>query len=141
MFTGARCAGQNFPSKRGRPFALLASHFGVWSLQACRIVYVLEENGDMARYGFAYGTLPEHGVMGEERFSVAYHPQEQSPLVRAVRVFAAEAFPEARISICRRIATAIRARFGTRDAAGGLPMTPFRTSRQILEPSSIVAGK
>jgi uncharacterized protein (UPF0548 family) len=66
------------PVATGATVALLASHFGVWSLNACRIVYVLEESGTVERYGFAYGTLPEHGVIGEERFSVEYHAADQS---------------------------------------------------------------
>lgn len=66
------------PIAAGATVALLAHHFGLWSLNACRIVYVLEESGGVERYGFAYGTLPEHGVIGEERFTVEYHNQDQS---------------------------------------------------------------
>ncbi len=66
------------PIAAGATVALLASHFGVWSLNACRIVYVLDEPGTMERFGFAYGTLPEHGVIGEERFTVEYHAADQS---------------------------------------------------------------
>lgn len=50
---------------------ILIQHFGFYSLNAARIVYVLDENSEkVRRYGFAYGTLPEHGEIGEERFSV-----------------------------------------------------------------------
>jgi uncharacterized protein (UPF0548 family) len=66
------------PIAAGTTVALLARHFGCWSLNACRIVYVLDESGAVERYGFAYGTLPEHGVIGEERFSVEYHARDQS---------------------------------------------------------------
>ncbi|MHB8753951.1 MAG: DUF1990 domain-containing protein [Candidatus Acidiferrales bacterium] len=58
--------------------AVLVSHAGFWSLNACRIVYVLEENGSPERYGFAYGTLRKHGEHGEERFTVEFHPNDQS---------------------------------------------------------------
>jgi uncharacterized protein (UPF0548 family) len=68
----------NTPIAVGATVALLASHLGLWSLNACRIVYVLEQHGAIERYGFAYGTLPEHGVIGEERFTVEYHTQDQS---------------------------------------------------------------
>jgi uncharacterized protein (UPF0548 family) len=34
-------------------------------------VYVIDEPD---RFGFAYGTLPQHAESGEERFSVEYHP-------------------------------------------------------------------
>ena len=53
--------------------AMAVRHYGFWSLNACRIVYVLdEEAGGRRRVGFAYGTLPDHGAMGEERFAVEW---------------------------------------------------------------------
>lgn len=51
----------------GSTVAVLARHIGFWSLNVCRIVYVIDEP---RRYGFAYGTLPEHAEAGEERFTV-----------------------------------------------------------------------
>lgn len=62
----------------GSTVALLASHAGVWSLNACRIVYLVDESGDSERFGFAYGTLPEHGERGEERFTVEFHHADGS---------------------------------------------------------------
>lgn len=62
----------------GATVAVLVSHLGFWSLNACRIVYVIEEDGAVKRYGFAYGTLPEHGELGEERFAVEYFSADQS---------------------------------------------------------------
>ena len=41
---------------------------GLWSLNAARVVYVIDEPD---RYGFAYGTLPGHAERGEELFAVA----------------------------------------------------------------------
>jgi uncharacterized protein (UPF0548 family) len=38
-------------------------------LNAARIVYVIDEPD---QFGFAYGTLAEHGESGEERFSVEF---------------------------------------------------------------------
>lgn len=58
------------PVKVGTTVAVLVRHFGFMSLNACRIVYLLEEQGTLQKYGFAYGTLPNHGEVGEERFSV-----------------------------------------------------------------------
>ena len=60
------------PIKVGEIVAILVSHFGFYTLNAARIVYVLDEPGDVQRFGFAYGTLTEHGEIGEERFSVEY---------------------------------------------------------------------
>jgi len=66
------------PIETGAMVAVLISHFGFWSLNACRIVYVIGDPDDRERYGFAYGTLPEHGEIGEERFSVEWNPADQS---------------------------------------------------------------
>jgi len=57
----------------GTAVAVLAHLVGVWSLNACRIVYLIDEGGDVERFGFAYGTLPAHAVRGEERFSVEWN--------------------------------------------------------------------
>jgi uncharacterized protein (UPF0548 family) len=53
--------------------AVLVSHFGFWSLNCCRIVYVFDEDGPISRFGFAYGTLPEHAEQGEERFTLEWN--------------------------------------------------------------------
>jgi uncharacterized protein (UPF0548 family) len=66
------------PVEVGITVAVIISHFGFWSLNACRIVYVLEEQGSVEKYGFAYGTLPEHGETGEERFSVEWNREDDS---------------------------------------------------------------
>jgi uncharacterized protein (UPF0548 family) len=51
----------------GDVVAVVARMVGVWWLNACRIVYIVDEEG---RCGFAYGTLPDHAETGEERFIV-----------------------------------------------------------------------
>ncbi len=67
------------PIEVGETVAILIRHFGFWSLNAARIVYVLDENTDqIEKFGFAYGTLTEHGERGEERFSVEYHKTDES---------------------------------------------------------------
>ena len=55
------------PIETGREVAPLAYHLGFYSLNSCRIVYVIDEPD---RFGFAYGTLTEHAEIGEERFLV-----------------------------------------------------------------------
>lgn len=57
------------PIETGRVAASLARFGGVWWLNACRIVYLLDEP---RRFGFAYGTLPDHAETGEERFSIEW---------------------------------------------------------------------
>jgi uncharacterized protein (UPF0548 family) len=66
------------PIDVGGTVAVLTSHFGFWSLNACRIVYVIDDRDSSRRYGFAYGTLTEHAEIGEERFSVEFHPDDES---------------------------------------------------------------
>jgi len=57
------------PIAAGTTVAILAGVVGAWSLNACRIVYTVDTPN---RFGFAYGTLPEHAVCGEERFLVEW---------------------------------------------------------------------
>jgi uncharacterized protein (UPF0548 family) len=66
------------PIEAGTGVAVAVSHLGFWSLNACRIVYVIEEPGKLERYGFAYGTLPQHGEIGEERFTVEYDRENEN---------------------------------------------------------------
>ena len=61
------------PIESGRTVAILVQHLNFYSLNAARIVYTIDETGDIERFGFAYGTLTNHGEIGEERFSVEHH--------------------------------------------------------------------
>jgi len=58
------------PIAEGSTVCVLFHLFGVWWLNAARIVYELDEQGPVRRAGFAYGTLACHVERGEERFSV-----------------------------------------------------------------------
>jgi uncharacterized protein (UPF0548 family) len=66
------------PIRAGTDVAVLIRHFGFYSLNACRIVYVVDEGGPIKRFGFAYGTLAEHAESGEERFTVEWDRAEDS---------------------------------------------------------------
>jgi uncharacterized protein (UPF0548 family) len=66
------------PLEVGRVVAVVAWLFGLWSLNACRIVYTVGEDGPVRRQGFAYGTLPEHAQSGEERFTVEWHKADDA---------------------------------------------------------------
>ena len=61
------------PIEPGATVAIVVRHFGFWSMNTARIVYIIEESGDVEKFGFAYGTLAEHAESGEERFSVEFH--------------------------------------------------------------------
>jgi len=56
----------------GNTIGLLTRVGGAWWLNACRVVYTFDEEGEVARVGFAYGTLPEHVERGEERYTVEW---------------------------------------------------------------------
>jgi uncharacterized protein (UPF0548 family) len=78
----------------GATVAVRAHTLGFWSLNACRIVYVIDEGEPVKKFGFAYGTLPDHVERGEERFAIEWYPdgsvfydiyafsRPQHPLVR-----------------------------------------------------------
>ena len=66
------------PIAQGTTVAILAGGVGVWSLNACRIVYVVDERGPLTRIGFAYGTLRDHAVRGEERFLIEWSRQSDA---------------------------------------------------------------
>ena len=69
-----RIAWPGAPLREGTDVAVVARTAGFWSLNACRIVYTLDETeGPVRRFGFAYGTLRGHAEMGEERFSIEHH--------------------------------------------------------------------
>jgi uncharacterized protein (UPF0548 family) len=61
------------PILPGATVAVVIGHFGFWSLNCCKIVYRIDEDGPIRRCGFAYGTLAEHAKQGEERFTVDWH--------------------------------------------------------------------
>ncbi|MFN0037164.1 MAG: DUF1990 family protein [Saprospiraceae bacterium] len=55
------------PIRAGGVVAMQANVMGVWWLNSCRIVYIVDVQD---RFGFAYGTLPGHAECGEELFMV-----------------------------------------------------------------------
>jgi len=59
----------DLPLRAGEVVAVVARLVGVWWVNACRIVYAVDEP---TRFGFAYGTLPDHAESGEERFLVEW---------------------------------------------------------------------
>ena len=60
------------PIEVGAVVVVVATQVGLWWLNACRIVYVVDDAGVINQFGFAYGTLPDHCGMGEERFLVEW---------------------------------------------------------------------
>ena len=68
----------DIPIETGQVVGIVAQFFGMWSLNACRIVSVVEEAESVERYGFVYGTLPGHIECGEERFQVEWNRSDDS---------------------------------------------------------------
>ena len=64
------------PILKGEVVGVLARSMGLWWLNACRIVYVVNEQLPH-RFGFAYGTLPGHAECGEERFLIELDEAQQ----------------------------------------------------------------
>ena len=60
------------PVQKGNAVAVMGRAVGVWWLNACRVVYVLDKTGPISKFGFAYGTLPGHFESGEERFLIEW---------------------------------------------------------------------
>lgn len=57
----------------------ICANIGVWILNACRIVYVIDDRTEsMTRFGFGYGTLPHHLECGEERFLVEWNHDDDT---------------------------------------------------------------
>ena len=66
---------EGVPIDVGATVAIKAKAFGSWSLSATRIVYVINEE---RRFGFAYGTLPDHVECGEERFTIEWNTNDDT---------------------------------------------------------------
>jgi uncharacterized protein (UPF0548 family) len=61
------------PIEPEKVVGVLARTCCLWSLNACRIAYVVNEP---RRFGFAYGTLHDHVESGEELFTVEWHEDD-----------------------------------------------------------------
>jgi uncharacterized protein (UPF0548 family) len=68
----------DMPIAAGSTVAVVSRQWGFWSVNAARIVYVIADEGPVARFGFAYGTLPHHVERGEERFRVEWRHADDS---------------------------------------------------------------
>jgi uncharacterized protein (UPF0548 family) len=69
---------KNLEIREGSTVAIIPSHLAFYSINLCRIVYVLESEEPVHLFGFAYGTLSDHAASGEERFTVSWNTSDQS---------------------------------------------------------------
>jgi len=68
----------NTPIVVGEVVVVVVNHHFCWSMNPCRIIYVLDESGTIERFGFAFGTLPGHSEEGEERFTVEWRHDDDT---------------------------------------------------------------
>jgi len=66
------------PLRTGEVIAVMGHALGLWWLNACRIIYVVDEKGPISKFGFAYGTLPNHIESCEERFLIEWDRSDNS---------------------------------------------------------------
>jgi uncharacterized protein (UPF0548 family) len=66
------------PIRVGETVAIVARVMRVWCVNASRVVYVVDDSGLVVRFGFAYGTLPDHVESGEERFTIEWDRETNS---------------------------------------------------------------
>ena len=97
MFPGtwARIEPKGVPIREGEVVAMVAKIFGLHWLNTCRIVYTVDENGPVKKFGFAYGTLPGHVEKGEELFQVEM--REDDSVWYVIRAFSKPRFWLARL--------------------------------------------
>ena len=70
------------PFAVGSVVAVLIHHLGFWSLNGCRVVYSIGNEGDGLRFGYAHGTLTNHAEAGEEIFEVFVDPKTEEVMYR-----------------------------------------------------------
>ena len=60
--------------QEGETIVIAGRALGLWWLNPCRIVYMIDNQREGNVFGFAHGTLPGHIERGEERFQVCRDP-------------------------------------------------------------------
>jgi uncharacterized protein (UPF0548 family) len=97
----------------GSVIAVLIHHLGFWSLNGCRVVYSID-NMTAHEFGYAYGTLSNHGECGEELFKVTMN-QQSGEVLFVIRAASRPRAALARVGypVVRRLQAQFR-----RDSAG-----------------------
>jgi len=111
---GVRLCWPDAPIRVGTDVAVLARLAPLWTVNACRIVHLVETGGEAERFGFAYGTLAGHAIDGEEAFVVERRRDDASVWWER-RAFSRPRHPLARIG--RPWLRRIQARFGVESVA------------------------
>lgn len=102
------------PAAPGTVVAVLIRHLGFWSLNGCRVLYTVGSLDDVARFGFAYGTLTNHAESGEELFEV-FIDQQTDEVVYRIRAIS---WPQATLArVGQPIVRVLQERFRDQSAA------------------------
>ena len=102
------------PVEVGTVVAVLIRHLGFWSLNGCRVLYSVGSLNDVARFGFAHGTLTNHAESGEELFEVLIDPQTDEVIYRIRAI----SWPQATLArVGQPIVRVLQERFRDQSAA------------------------
>jgi len=114
------------PVAVGTIVAVLIRHLGFWSLNGCRVLYSVGSPGDVARFGFAYGTLTNHAESGEELFEVFIDPGTEEVVYR----IRATSWPQATLArVGQPIVRVLQKRFREQSAAAMKHATRYNSVR------------
>ena len=114
------------PVAVGTVVAVLIRHLGFWSLNGCRVLYSVGSPGDVARFGFAYGTLTNHAESGEELFEVFIDPRTEEVVYR----IRATSWPQATLArVGQPIVRVLQKRFREQSAAAMKHATRYNSVR------------
>ncbi len=91
----------------GKNVVLIVRVLGMWWWCSARIVYTVDDAEPVRRFGFAYGTLPEHVERGEERFTIEMNSDGE--VWYAIRAFSRPRMLIARL--CYPIARRLQRKF------------------------------
>jgi uncharacterized protein (UPF0548 family) len=103
------------PVEVGSTVAVQAKTFGFWSLSACRVVYVIDEREPVEKFGFAYGTLPDHVECGEERFTIEWQKSTDNSVWYDIYAFSHPQHPLVKLG--RPVARRLQKRFARESLA------------------------
>jgi uncharacterized protein (UPF0548 family) len=114
------------PVVSGTVVAVLIRHLGFWSLNGCRVLYAIGSPTDVARFGFAYGTLTNHAESGEEIFEVSIDAQTNEVTYRIQAI----SWPQALLArVGQPFVRVLQERFRTHSGAAMRRATAFHHVR------------
>lgn len=66
------------PLEVGAVVSILTRHFGFWSLNACRVVYLIDQVRTCEEVWLCLRNLIEPRGRGEERFTIEWHKADDT---------------------------------------------------------------